>query len=102
LAEAIMWKYLSNRQLNNLKFRSQAVIYRMYIVDFYCASKKLIVEIDGEIHENLEVIEYDNHRTENLKWLGYHVIRFSNEEVFRNLERVFIEILREIENISPP
>ena len=63
-----------------------------YIVDFYCASEKLIIELDGEVHNNPVTQEYDSQRTKHLQNYGYTVIRFENKMVFDNLASVLSEI----------
>ena len=57
-------------------------------MDFYCASEKLIIELDGEVHNNQTTLEYDQNRTLYLENLGYKVIRFENKMVFDNLPSV--------------
>lgn len=84
-AEATLWQALRNRQLGGLRFRCQHSIGR-FIVDFYCPSCRLIVEVDGEIH--LQQQDYDLVRTEHLQRYGYKVIRFSNEAAETNLEEI--------------
>ncbi|WP_445747633.1 leucine--tRNA ligase [Polaribacter sp.] len=83
-AEAILWQQLKGKSLVD-KFRQQHVIDE-FIVDFVCLSKKLIVEVDGKIHDFQQ--EKDAERTQILENLGYKVIRFTNEEVIGNLENV--------------
>jgi len=83
-AEAILWQQLKGKSLDD-KFRQQHVIDE-FIVDFVCLSKKLIVEVDGKIHDFQQ--ENDAERTQILENLGYKVIRFTNEEVIGNLENV--------------
>jgi very-short-patch-repair endonuclease len=90
-AEAFLWNHLKARQFENRRFTRQHSIGN-FIVDFYCAKEKLIIELDGEIHNTAEAQEYDKQRTEYLERLGYNVIRFENKMVFDNLESVFIEI----------
>ncbi|MBJ2173079.1 endonuclease domain-containing protein [Aureibaculum sp. A20] len=80
-AEAFLWKNLKSRQLDGKRFTKQHSIGN-YIVDFYCASQKLIIELDGEVHNNSIAIEYDTKRTDYLNKLGYTVIRFENKMVF--------------------
>jgi len=94
-AEAFLWKYLSKSQLEGRKFRRQHSIGN-YIVDFYCPKEKLIIELDGEIHNKLEVQEKDQKRTDYLMSFGFTVIRFENKMVFDNLKSV----LKEEENES--
>ena len=89
--ERVLWNELKNKKLLNLKFRRQHGIGN-YIVDFYCHAKDLVIEIDGEIHDSAEAKENDKRRTEYLISLGLKVIRFSNEEVIENMERVLEEI----------
>lgn len=90
-AEAFLWINLNAKQLDGKKFVKQHSIGK-YIVDFYCASEKLIIELDGEVHQNATAAEYDEKRTAYLNGLGYTVIRFENKMVFDNLQSVFIEI----------
>tara|TARA_R110002050_G_scaffold157464_1_gene286074 strand:+ start:26966 stop:27325 length:360 start_codon:yes stop_codon:yes gene_type:complete len=92
-AEATLWKSLQRKQLKNRKFRRQHSI-KNFIVDFYCASEKLIVELDGAIHLDFAQQNYDYERTLILEALGFKVIRFENKLVFENLP----EVLNEIEN----
>jgi len=91
-AEKILWTYLRNRQLKNLKFRRQAVIQYRFIADFYCPELKLIIEVDGKIHLKSEVSKNDYARTKELLELGYRVIRFSNKHVINKIEDVLNEI----------
>ena len=90
-SEAFLWTYLKTRQLHNKRFTKQHSISN-YIVDFYCASEKLIIELDGEVHNNPVAQTYDLNRTTELKELGYTVIRFENKMVFENLASVLKEI----------
>ena len=63
-----------------------------YIVDFYCASRKLAIEIDGDSHYSPEAVEKDTARTLALSVLGISVVRFSNEDVMKNFDGVCAEI----------
>ncbi|EGV44294.1 endonuclease domain-containing protein [Bizionia argentinensis JUB59] len=90
-AEAFLWTQLKARQLDNKRFTKQHSIGN-YIVDFYCASEKLIIELDGEVHNNPEAQAYDNKRTIYLESKGYKVIRFENKMVFDLLPSVIKEI----------
>ena len=84
-AEALLWKKLRKRQLGELKFRRQHIIH-YFIVDFYCPTAKLAIEIDGPVHDEQE--EYDEERDKILQELGYQVVRFKNADVERNLDQV--------------
>ncbi len=90
-AETTLWKALRNRQLSGLKFRRQHPVGR-FIADFYCPSCKLVVEIDGGIHEQQK--EYDQARTDQFEAYGYQLLRFTNEEVLTNLTQVLEIIIK--------
>ena len=89
-AEAILWQYLRRKELG-VKFVRQHGIER-YIADFCCRSKKLIIEIDGEIHNDEGVKENDEERTRYLECLGYKIVRFTNQEVLNEFEKVLTKI----------
>jgi very-short-patch-repair endonuclease len=95
-AESYLWKKLRRRQLNGLKFRRQHPL-DIFIADFYCHEKKLIIELDGGIHDSIEQSEYDDGRTFELEEKGFKIIRFRNEEVFNDLEKVLAKIIELIE-----
>ncbi|MCL5611002.1 MAG: endonuclease domain-containing protein [Chloroflexi bacterium] len=99
-AEKILWTRLRDYRLAGFKFRRQAPIGH-FIADFYCAECRLIVEIDGEIHD-LQ-IEQDKLRTEEMESLGYRVIRFRNEQIEKDIEFVLKSILEacRLEGESP-
>ncbi|HEX9600237.1 MAG TPA: DUF559 domain-containing protein [Mariniflexile sp.] len=90
-AEAFLWNYLKARKFEGKRFTKQHSIGH-YIVDFYCASEKLVIELDGEVHNNAISQAYDLNRTRELEKLGYTVIRFENKMVFDNLPSVLMEI----------
>jgi len=89
IAEKLLWNKLRNKQLEGLKFRRQHPI-DIFIADFYCHEKKLIVEVDGEIHKYQK--EYDEGRTSELEAYGVTVIRFTNDEVINNIKQVIKRI----------
>ena len=72
-AESQLWNALRGRKLGGLKFRRQHPVGR-FILDFFCAEYRLVVEVDGEIHATQ--IEHDTERTRLLGEFGYRVIRF--------------------------
>ncbi|MBN2157882.1 MAG: endonuclease domain-containing protein [Spirochaetes bacterium] len=90
-AEKLIWDKLRKRQINNIRFRRQVSI-GPYIVDFYCPELKLVVEIDGEYHLNIEVIEYDKNRERYLRELGIKIVRFTNDEILTGIEPVVEKI----------
>jgi very-short-patch-repair endonuclease len=91
-AEIVLWEYLRNKKLG-YKIRRQHVI-EDFIADFVCLSKRLIIEIDGRIHDFQK--EYDAMRTFVLNEKGYKVIRFTNDEVLSNPQQVANEIKKHL------
>lgn len=85
-SEKILWSQLSKKKLG-VKFRRQHPILN-YVVDFYCHSHKLVIEIDGNVHDSKEAQGLDLLRTEALEQNGLRVIRFKNHEVNRHIEEV--------------
>lgn len=98
-AEARLWRILRARRLAGYKFRRQHPIGR-FIADFYCAAARLIVEVDGPSHDNQ--LEYDQERTDWLEAHGYHVIRFTNQQVLKNEGAVARAILAKCQELAPP
>jgi very-short-patch-repair endonuclease len=90
-AEKALWKKLRNRQVKGYRFRRQHPIGE-FVVDFFCYEAKLVIELDGESHDNSFQIERDKERTTILKSLGLIEIRFRNEEVMKNIEDVIYKI----------
>src|SRR4026207_2389847 len=91
-AEKILWKELRANKLQGLHFRRQQIIHG-YFPDFYCHQHELIVELDGGIHEFQK--EYDAEREAYLIALGFRIIRFKNEEIFKDLQSVLLKIVKE-------
>jgi len=89
-AERLMWFRLRDRRLAGWKFKRQAPIDR-FVIDFFCADGKIIVEIDGGQHD--EDRERDASRTAALEAMGYIVLRFWNSDVIRNTDGVLEVIL---------
>ncbi|NGY37393.1 endonuclease domain-containing protein [Flavobacterium sp. XN-5] len=90
-AEVYLWERLKSNQFQGLKFRRQHPI-GIYIVDFYCHQHQLIIEIDGGYHNSLEQIEKDQERTNFLSFQGLKVVRFTNEQVLREIGDVLEKI----------
>lgn len=99
-AEAKLWSLIKNSQLENRKFRRQHSV-GPYILDFYCPSEKLCIELDGAGHFTDGRYEYDTERTEYLRGLNIRVIRFENKDVFDNPEGVLGEIQKLFSNQPP-
>jgi len=99
-SEKMLWEKLNRKQIHGLRFRRQHPI-DIFIADFYCHKVKLVVEIDGEIHNNQK--DYDIGRSAEMEKYDIKVIRFTNEEVEFNIEKVLVNIERSIkERISSP
>jgi very-short-patch-repair endonuclease len=90
-AETALWNLLKNKKLEGRKFRRQHGIGN-YIVDFFCPSEGLIVELDGDIHGDYYQIEKDSKRDRYLESLGFTVLRFENRFVFQDPDYVMVEI----------
>ncbi|MGB6041563.1 MAG: endonuclease domain-containing protein [Pirellulales bacterium] len=89
--EQLMWAALRNRRLGGLKFRRQYSI-GVYIVDFVCVEKKLVIEIDGAYHEDVE--DEDARRQRYLESEGFQVLRFTNEDVLNDAQAVVVAIAK--------
>jgi len=97
-AESKLWEALRNRKIEGLKFRCQHPLGR-FIVDFYCPSLKLVIEIDGGIHSQQQ--DYDQSRSEELESFGCCVLRFTNAQVYHDLPRV-IDQITQFKNLKFP
>ena len=90
-AEVLIWEMLKNKQILGYKFRRQHPIHS-FIVDFYCHKLKLVIEIDGEYHNQKKQIKLDEERTKILEYQGIKIIRFTNNVVISNISNVLNEI----------
>ena len=89
LAEQKLWSQLRHKRFSNIRFRRQVVLGN-YIIDFISFEPKIIIEVDGSQHIDQE--SYDLKRTVFLESLGYKVLRYWNNEVLSNIERVLDDI----------
>jgi very-short-patch-repair endonuclease len=96
-AERLFWLAVRDRKILGLKFRRQYAIpfehegqRHLFIADFFCCEKNVVVEIDGAVHKKL--IENDILRTTILEQLGMHVIRFRNEEIETDINGVILKL----------
>lgn len=96
-AENVLWECLRNKNLK-YKFRRQHVI-DIFIADFVCLEKNLIIEVDGGYHNTLEQREADELRTQILNEIGFKVIRFTNEEVINTTENTLKKITTILESL---
>ena len=99
IAEKLLWEKLRNNQLEGLKFRRQHPV-NIYIADFYCHKFKLIIELDGDYHNQEEQKQKDEVRTEVLRLNDLKIIRFKNEEVEQDINQVLTTIKNKIEQLK--
>ena len=90
-AESLLWDRLRDRLLLGFKFRRQHQLGQ-YIVDFYCNEASLVIECDGGLHSRAQAWHHDQNREAYMSALGLRTLRFTNEEVLTETERVLSEI----------
>ena len=98
-AEETLWRYLRDRRMDGLKFRRQHPVDR-FILDFYCETLRLAIEVDGGGHLEPEQEQYDSARTQTLNDLGIQVLRFWNNDVLERTDLVLEEIHNAITKLS--
>ena len=94
-AEEVLWDCLRDRRLAGSKFRRQHPLGR-FIADFYCHEARLVIELQGDIHQKSTQIEYDVIRQKILEETGIQLLVFHNDEVFQNLQGVLTQILNSL------
>lgn len=108
-AETVLWQELRSKKLG-VKFLRQHPIYvltedswqfRFVIADFYCDSCKLIIELDGLVHDTPEVEELDLYKADLLSQHWYTILRFQNDEIIQNLQQS-LKLIKTIAPCSPP
>ena len=98
-AEKLLWEHI-RRDALGVRFRRQYGIGE-YIADFYCPSLKLVIELDGSQHYTEDGLEYDRIREDFMKNFDIKTIRFSNIDIFQNIEGVLEIIKSEIKRRLP-
>jgi very-short-patch-repair endonuclease len=93
-AERLLWSRLRLQQVRGLTFNRQKPLDG-YIVDFYCAAARLVIELDGSQHREPDAQAYDQQRTEVLQALSLRVLRFDNRQVLMELDAV-MEVIWEV------
>lgn len=93
-AECVLWEHLRAKRLGK-KFNRQHVI-EQYIVDFVCLEEKLVIEVDGGYHSQPQQKVLDKQRSEHLEAMGFTVIRFDNDKIIEEIDKVLKEICRYI------
>ena len=100
-AETKLWKILRMKNLSGYRFRRQYPL-QGDIVDFYCLSSRVAVELDGGQHGDPDQLEYDRQRTLQLESMGIRVLRFWDHDVLKNTTTVAEEILKTLQQQLPP
>jgi very-short-patch-repair endonuclease len=100
-AERILWSRLKKFRVKGFVFRRQHPIH-IFIADFYCHRIKLVIEVDGGVHNNEQSMERDDGRTGELERFGIKVIRFTNEQVLSNVDIVTGQISNIIAELASP
>lgn len=101
-AERRLWQHLRGKQLG-VEFRRQYSV-DAYVLDFYAPRAKLALEVDGDSHLRAAATGYDQERTTDLNRFGIEVVRFTNGEIFENIEGVLdaIEVALERRGTTAP
>ena len=102
VAERLLWKHLRNQAVG-VKFRRQVPIGK-YVIDFYCPSLHLAIEVDGESHAGEAAQAYDEARQREIESLGVRFVRVSNEDVYRSaldVAAVIALVVAEINEKAP-
>lgn len=94
-AEQLLWSKLRRHQIHGLKFRRQHGI-GSYIVDFFCPERSLVIEIDGDVHATETQQTKDRLREDYLKSLSLQILRYTNDEVIKNLDGVLEDLTRQL------
>ena len=89
-SEIMLWEKLRNKQLLGFRFKAQHPV-DCFIADFYCHKAKLVIEVDGKIHD--KKVKYDRDRTAHFNSLGIRVLRFKNEEIEKDIDQIVETIL---------
>ncbi|HGY54960.1 MAG TPA: endonuclease domain-containing protein [Caldithrix abyssi] len=90
--ERILWDELKGKKLGGFKFRRQYGIDQ-FVIDFYCPRIKLAVELDGSVHQNSDIKNYDRERQKYIETFGVTFLRFKNSDVLKRKEWVLEQIL---------
>ncbi len=94
-----LWSYLRRKNLDGYRFRRQHII-GPFIADFVCVAEKLIIEVDGATHGEDNEIAYDARRTEFLETQGWKIIRYGNEEIYKNIDDVLDDIYAHLKGLK--
>ncbi len=96
LRQEALWERLRDRKFLGLKFRRQVPI-GPYVADFYCHERKLVLELDGGVHDGERQKVHDGNRDANLKALGFRIVRFTNDELLEDPDSFLDKVRQQIE-----
>lgn len=99
-AEVLLWSMLKGKGLNNYKFRRQYNVGK-FVIEFYCPKSKLAIEVDGDSHFVEGAKERDRERQTIIETFGITFLRFTNREIYKNIEGVLDKIMEYIQLQSP-
>ena len=101
LAEVILWSRLKSRQLQGYKFRRQYSL-KHFVIDFYSSELRLAIEVDGDSHYVQDAPLADIERQNQIKVFDIQFLRFTNQDIYENLEGVLLKIVERIKQITSP
>ena len=101
LAEVILWSRLKSRQLQGYKFRRQYSL-KHFVIDFYSTELRLAIEVDGDSHYVQDAPLADIERQNQIKVFDIQFLRFTNQDIYENLEGVLLKIVERIKQITSP
>ena len=91
-AEVLLWRHLKGRKIGGYKYRRQYSVGG-YVVDFYCAELRLVIEVDGPSHyRTKQALAYDKKRQQFIESFGIRFVRFTNNDIYNNIDGVIKEI----------
>ena len=99
-AESILWQYPKRSQLAGRKFRRQHSI-GLFVLDFYCPSERLAIEVDGDVHNSIDAKIYDEDRQKAIETLNIRVLRFQNIDVLQTISQVLTTIHQHLMSDPP-
>lgn len=99
--EKALWNILRKFRYKGYIFRRQHPV-DIFIADFYCHKLKLIIEVDGDVHDSEQAIQYDDGRTAELEKYGLSIMRFTNDQVLNEKEKITLQIQNYISTLTSP
>jgi len=99
-SEQFLWQFLKGSQLGGRKFRRQHSI-GLFVLDFYCPSERLALELDGAVHDTTDAKQHDEDRQKAIEGLEITVLRFRNEAVLETINQVLAEIEKNFKEPPP-